>query len=47
MRTFFTVGLTSLFALGMTGIALAQENAPQSQRPNQGTPSDPRLAVDR
>jgi periplasmic protein CpxP/Spy len=38
MRTFFTVGLTSLFALGMTGIALAQENAPQSQRPNQGRP---------
>jgi len=35
MRTFFTVGLTGMLALGITGIALAQENAPQPQGPNQ------------
>ena len=35
MRIFFTVGLTGMLALGMTGIAMAQENAPQSQGPNQ------------
>ena len=35
MRTFFTVGLTGMLALGITGIAMAQENAPQPQRPNQ------------
>src|SRR6202035_3436239 len=35
MRAFFTVGLTGMFALGMTGIAMAQEKAPQPQGPNQ------------
>ena len=35
MRTYFTVGLTGMLALGMTGIAMAQENAPQPQGPNQ------------
>jgi len=35
MRTFFTVGLTGMLALGMTGIAMAQENAPQPQGRNQ------------
>jgi periplasmic protein CpxP/Spy len=38
MRTFFTVGLMGLLALGMTGIAMAQENAPQPQGPNQARP---------
>jgi Spy/CpxP family protein refolding chaperone len=37
MKTFFTVGLTGVFALGMTGIPMAQ-SAPQSQRPNQPLP---------
>ena len=31
MRTFFTVGLTGMLALGMTGISMAQENAPQAR----------------
>jgi periplasmic protein CpxP/Spy len=35
MRIFFTVGLTGMLALGMTGIAMSQENAPQPQGPNQ------------
>jgi Spy/CpxP family protein refolding chaperone len=35
MRTFFAVGLIGMLAVGMTGIAMAQENAPQPQRPNQ------------
>ncbi len=35
MRTLFTAGLTGMLALGMTGIAMAQENAPQPQGPNQ------------
>src|SRR5712671_3473823 len=35
MRTYFTVGVTGMLALGMTGIAMAQENAPQPQGPNQ------------
>jgi Spy/CpxP family protein refolding chaperone len=35
MKTFFTLGLTGMLALGMTGIAMAQENAPQPQGPNQ------------
>jgi Spy/CpxP family protein refolding chaperone len=35
MRTFFTLGLTGILALGMTGAAMAQENAPQPQEPNQ------------
>jgi len=34
MRTFFTVG-TGMLALGMTGIAMAQEKAPQPQGPNE------------
>jgi Spy/CpxP family protein refolding chaperone len=35
MKTFFSVGLTGIVALGMTGIAMAQENAPQLKGPNQ------------
>jgi len=35
MRTLFAAGLTGMLALGMTGIAMAQENAPQPQGPNQ------------
>jgi hypothetical protein len=38
MRTFFTVGLTGMLALGMTGIAMAQGQAPQPQGPNQARP---------
>jgi Spy/CpxP family protein refolding chaperone len=37
MRTFFTVGLTGMLALAITGIAMAQENAPQAQWPNQAS----------
>jgi Spy/CpxP family protein refolding chaperone len=29
MRTFLTIGLSGMLALGMTGIAVAQENVPQ------------------
>ncbi len=39
MRTFFTVGLTGVLALGMTGIAMDQKNAPQSQGPNDARPA--------
>src|SRR6202035_382848 len=35
MRTLFTVGLTGMLALGMTGIAMAQANEQQAQRPNE------------
>lgn len=35
MKTLFTVGLTGMLALCVTGIAMAQENAPQSQGPKQ------------
>src|ERR1700692_4825538 len=35
MRAFFIVGVTGMLALGMTGIAMAQERAPQPQGPNQ------------
>src|ERR1700692_972160 len=35
MRAFFIVGLTGMLALGMTGIAMTQENAPQPRGPNQ------------
>lgn len=38
MRTFLPVGLTAKLALGITDIALAQENAPQPQGPNQARP---------
>ncbi len=38
MRTFLPVGLTAMLALGITDIALAQENAPQPQGPNQARP---------
>ena len=38
MRTFFTAGLAGLFALGMTGITMAQENAPQPRGPDQARP---------
>ena len=33
MRTFFAVGLTGMFALGMTGIAMAQNQAPAIHGP--------------
>jgi Spy/CpxP family protein refolding chaperone len=39
MRIFLTVGMTGMFALGMSGIAMAQENAPQQQGANQGRPA--------
>ena len=35
MRNLLTVGLIGTLALGMTGIATAQENAPQPKEPNQ------------
>ena len=35
MRTFFTIGLTGMLALGMTRVAMTQEIAPQPQGPNQ------------
>src|ERR1035438_22930 len=38
MGTFFTVGLTGMLALGMTGIAMAQGQTPQPQGPNQARP---------
>jgi hypothetical protein len=31
MRTFFMIGLSGMLALGMTGVAVAQENAQQPQ----------------
>jgi protein CpxP len=34
MGNLFTVGLTGMLALGMTGIAAAQESAPQPREPN-------------
>jgi len=39
MKTFLTVGLTGIFALGMTGIAMAQENAAQPQEQNRARPA--------
>ena len=38
MRIVFTAGLAGLFALGMTGITMAQENAPQPRGPDQARP---------
>jgi hypothetical protein len=38
MRT-VTVGLTAMLALGVTCIAMAQEQAPQPQEPNQARPA--------
>jgi hypothetical protein len=38
MRTIFTVGLTAMLLLGMTGIAMARGQAPQPQGPNQARP---------
>jgi Spy/CpxP family protein refolding chaperone len=35
MRTFFTIGLTGMLAVGVTGIIMAQEQAPQPHGPNQ------------
>jgi Spy/CpxP family protein refolding chaperone len=35
MRVFFTVGLTAMLVLGMTDIAVAQENTAQQQGANQ------------
>src|SRR5438876_12351941 len=35
MGTLFTAGLAGMLALGMAGITMAQENAPQRQGPNQ------------
>jgi Spy/CpxP family protein refolding chaperone len=38
MKTYITVGLTGMLALGMTGIAMTQEKAPQPQGSNQSRP---------
>ena len=38
MRTIFTVGLAGMLALGMTGLGVAQENAPKPQGSNQAPP---------
>jgi Spy/CpxP family protein refolding chaperone len=38
MRIFFTVGLTGMLALEMTGLAMTQENAPQQQGQDQARP---------
>ena len=38
MKISFFFGLTGMLTLGMTGIATAQGNAPQSQGPNQVRP---------
>ena len=38
MRTVFRVGLTGMLALGMAGIAMAQENTQQVQVPTQARP---------
>jgi len=35
MRAIFTVALSGMVALGMTGISMAQGQAPQSQGPDQ------------
>jgi hypothetical protein len=45
MGAFFTVGLTGMLALGMTGIAMAQGRAPQPARAESGTSADPRPPV--
>jgi Spy/CpxP family protein refolding chaperone len=39
MRTFLTLGITSMLALGMTGIAVAQEHAPRPEGPHQARPA--------
>jgi len=39
MRTFFTVGLAGVLAFGLTGIAMAQGNAPQTRGLNQARPA--------
>jgi Spy/CpxP family protein refolding chaperone len=39
MRALFTVVLSGMLALASTGVAIAQENAPQSQKPNQASPA--------
>src|SRR6267154_1846813 len=39
MRTSFTIGFTGMLALGMAGIAMAQENAQQPQGGNQARPA--------
>ena len=39
MRTFLALGTTAILALGMTGIAIAQQQAPQPQGPNQTRPA--------
>jgi hypothetical protein len=35
MRTFFAIGLTGILTLGITGIAMGQEHAPQPPGPEQ------------
>ena len=35
MRTFFTFAFNGVLALGITGIAMAQDNAPRGQGPSQ------------
>ncbi len=39
MRAFFTVGLTGMLALGMTCMAMAQENGLQSKEQDQARPA--------
>src|SRR5258705_2170343 len=39
MRTYFAIGLAGMLALGMTGIGMAQENAPQPRGANQARPA--------
>jgi Spy/CpxP family protein refolding chaperone len=39
MKPFLIFGLTALLTLAMTGIAMAQENAPQPQGANQARPA--------
>jgi Spy/CpxP family protein refolding chaperone len=38
MKIFLIVGLIGMLTLGTTGIAMAQENAPQPRGPNQARP---------
>jgi Spy/CpxP family protein refolding chaperone len=39
MRAFFIVGFTGMLALGMSSIAMAQENTPQEQGPSRARPA--------
>jgi hypothetical protein len=39
MRTFITVGITAMLALGTTGIAMAQKQTPQPHGPDRSVPT--------